>query len=260
MANLIRTSKSGSDWTPNDLLAYNIRVEYQDSQTFFGTANLPQPNVDDEILIAPDAAATQHDDPYALLRSMDLAMAGRHGEESAVDDFVVQLFRILRYTGRDVGRVVRTRKDLQFWVCGQERHAQTDVCIMNDDDILLLVQEDKRHMDGSDPEPQLIAEAIAAFHCNNKVRVQALGAHAAIQDKVMPGITMIGTMPTFYKIPITTELVLAVQLGSYPAHETVVYVHIPEVPRPFRRYSEGMKPLDNRRVVLSCYQAFKDFL
>jgi hypothetical protein len=75
MATLIRTSKSGSDWTPNDLLAYNIRVEYQDSETFFGIANLPQPHVHKEVLIAPDAAATQNDDPYTLLRTMDLAMA-----------------------------------------------------------------------------------------------------------------------------------------------------------------------------------------
>ncbi|KAH9966458.1 hypothetical protein BC827DRAFT_1264446 [Russula dissimulans] len=259
MANLIRTSKSGSDWTPNDLLAYNIRVEYQDSQTFFGIANLPQPHVDNEVLIAPDAAATQNDDPYTLLRTMDLAMAVRPGEESAVDDFAVQLFKILSYTGRAVGRVARTRKDLPFWVCGEQRHAKTDVCIMDGSDILLLVQEDKRHMDGSDPEPQLIAEAIAAFYNNNDTRVRALGL-PTLQNQVIPGITMKGTMPIFYKILITTELVRAVQLGEYPAHETVVYAHLPAVPRPARRYSEGMKPLDNRHVILSCYEAFKQFL
>ncbi|KAJ3559874.1 hypothetical protein NP233_g11154 [Leucocoprinus birnbaumii] len=212
MANLIRTSKSGSDWTPNDLLAYNIRVEYQDSRTFFGIANLPQPLVDNEVLIAPDAAATQHDDPYILLRTMDLAMAVPPGEESAVDDFSVQLFKVLG-------------------------HTKTDVCIMDASDILLLVQEDKRHLDGSDPEPQLIAEAIAAFYNNNNTRVRALGL-PTLQNKIFPGITMKGTMPTFYKIPITAELVRAVQLGEYPVQETVVYAHLPPVPRPARRYNE----------------------
>ena len=59
MANLTPTPKSGSDWTPNDLLAYNIRVEFQDSKTFFGIANLPQPHVDNEVLIAPDVVATR---------------------------------------------------------------------------------------------------------------------------------------------------------------------------------------------------------
>jgi len=259
MANLMRTSKSGSDWTPNDLLAYNIRVEYQDSQTFFGTPNLPQPHVDNEVLTAHDAAATQRDDPYALLRTMDLAMAVSPGEESAVDDFAVQLFRILCYTGRAVGRVARTRKDLPFWICGEQRHVKADVCIMDAFDILLLVQEDKQHLDGSDPEPQLMAEAIAAFYGNNNTRVRALGSPTP-HSKVIPGITMKSTMPTFYKIPVTTELVRAVQLGEYPAQETVVYAHLPPVPRPARRYSEGMKPLDNRHIVLSCYEAFKQFL
>jgi hypothetical protein len=31
----------------------------------------------------------------------------------------------------------------------------------------------------------------------------------------------------------------------------------PPVPRPARRRSEGMKPLDNRREILKCYEAFK---
>ncbi|KAH9169956.1 hypothetical protein EDB89DRAFT_1980814 [Lactarius sanguifluus] len=54
----------------------------------------------------------------------------------------------------------------------QNRHAKTDVCIVDQNEILLLVQEDKRHMDSSDPEPQLIAEAIAAFAANNRTRQQ----------------------------------------------------------------------------------------
>ncbi|KZT66101.1 hypothetical protein DAEQUDRAFT_696054, partial [Daedalea quercina L-15889] len=259
MADLVRSSKPGSDWTPNDLLAYHIRVEYQDSQTFFGLPDLPPPHVDNEVLTAPDAAATQNDDPYSLLRTMDLAMAVAPGEESAVDDFAVQLFRILRYTGRAVGKVARTRKDLAFWVCGQQRHARTDVCIMDASNIILVVQEDKRHLDGSDPEPQLIAEAIAAFYNNNEMRVRELGL-PALQSKVLPGITMKGTMPIFYKILVTTELVRAVQLGEYPAEEIVVYAYLPPVPRPARRYNEGMKPLDNRHIILSCYEAFRQFL
>lgn len=195
----------------------------------------------------------------SFLRTVDLAMAVPPGEESAVADFAVQLFRILDYTGRSVGRVTRRRKDLPFWVCGQRRYAKTDVCIIDASNILLLIQEDKRHLDGSDPEPLLIAEAIAAFSNNNDTRVRALGS-PALQSKVIPGITMKGTMPIFYKIPVTAELVRAVQLGEYPAQETVVYAHLPPVPRPARRYNEGMKPLDNRHVVLSCYEAFKQFL
>jgi len=76
----------------------------------------------------------------------------------------------------------------------------------------------------------------------------------------MPGIIMKGTAPTFYKIFITTELVASVAGGVYPATPTIVYAHIPTIPRPNRRWSEGMKPLDNRGTILSCYEAFKRFV
>ncbi|KIJ58274.1 hypothetical protein HYDPIDRAFT_34345 [Hydnomerulius pinastri MD-312] len=36
MANIIRSAKSGSDWTSNDLAAYNIAVHRQPADTFFG--------------------------------------------------------------------------------------------------------------------------------------------------------------------------------------------------------------------------------
>ncbi|KAJ3556296.1 hypothetical protein NP233_g12012 [Leucocoprinus birnbaumii] len=190
---------------------------------------------------------------------MDLAMAAPPGGESAVNDLAVQLFKILGYTGRAVGRVARTREDDLFWVCGEQRHAKTDVCIMDDSDIFLLVQADKRHLDGSDPEPQLIAEAITAFFKNNDTRVRAL-CLPPLLNNVIPGITMMGTMPIFYKVPITAELVRVVQLDQYPVQETVVYAHLPTVPRPVCRYSEGTKPLDNRSLILSCYEAFNQFL
>lgn len=73
----------------------------------------------------------------------------------------------------------------------------------------------------------------------------------------MPGIVLVGTTPTLYKIPVTADLVRSVRHGTYPAEPTVVTMHVPAVPRPARRYSEGMKPLDNRRAILSCYEAFK---
>ena len=63
--------------------------------------------------------------------------------------------------------MARTHADILLTICREQRHAKTDVCIVDSDDILLLVQEDKRHMDLKDPEPQLIAKAIAAFQANN---------------------------------------------------------------------------------------------
>ena len=73
----------------------------------------------------------------------------------------------------------------------------------------------------------------------------------------MPGIVMVGTSPAFFKIPITQNLSDHIAHGTYPPAETRVTYCYPPVPRPARRHSEGMKPLDNRREMLKCYEAFK---
>ncbi|KAH8982020.1 hypothetical protein EDB92DRAFT_1895630 [Lactarius akahatsu] len=237
MAELIRNAKSASDWTQNELAAYNITVEYQDATTFFGTHTLPQPVTVNPVVLTATG-------PQLMT-------------ESAVDDFAVLLLRALRYNTR--GRVLRTRKDIPLVICGENRHAKTDVCIVDQNEILLLVQEDKQHMDNSDPEPQLIAEAIAVFAANNRTRRQTSNL-TPLDSKIMAGITMKGTAPIFYKIKVTAALVTSIGGGAYPQEATTVYAHIPNIPRPNRRWSEGMKPLDNRQVILSCYEAFKQFV
>lgn len=68
---------------------------------------------------------------------------------------------------------------------------------------------------------------------------------------------MVGTMPTFFKIPVTQSLATHIAFGACPPAETVVNYCYPPVPRSARRRSEGMKPLDNRREVLRCLEAFK---
>ena len=62
--------------------------------------------------------------------------------------------------------VIRTRKNIRLliYVWPIAVYAKTDVCVIDAaSEILLLVQEDKTHTSPSDPEPQLIAEAIGAF-------------------------------------------------------------------------------------------------
>ena len=71
---------------------------------------------------------------------------------------------------------------------------------------------------------------------------------------------MVGTAPSFFKIPVTQELVECVEQGQHPLAPTIVTGHVPDIPRPNRRFSEGMKPLDNRRAFLQCYEAFKKFV
>lgn len=76
---------------------------------------------------------------------------------------------------------------------------------------------------------------------------------------IMPGIMMVGTTPIFFKIHITSELVQCIQREEYPAASMTVSAYVPALPRPSRCWSEGMRSLDNRRILVECYKAFKLF-
>ncbi|KAK0454081.1 uncharacterized protein EV420DRAFT_1273280 [Desarmillaria tabescens] len=77
-----------------------------------------------------------------LINLFDLAMVP-NSEDSAMDDFVVNLFKALGYVRRN--RIVRTRKDIPLLICGE-----SDVCLVDCDrnDILLLAVENKRFRQG----------------------------------------------------------------------------------------------------------------
>jgi hypothetical protein len=189
--------------TANELMAYNISIVERDQNTFFdgplpaytGPASFVQ--YEDRVQ-GLDAAS------LALIKRLDLATKVMDGEESAVDDFTTELFRLLGYETEQT--VIRTRKNIRLSMCGQQVYANTDVCVMDiNSELLLFVQEDKSHINPADPEPQLVSEAIAAFQANNLNRVNNLLVDP-LPKQVFPGITMVGTFPRFYKIEITTDL------------------------------------------------------
>ena len=250
MANIIRSPKHGRDWTKNDLRAYNIEVVSENVATFFGNADLPPPNISPSILAHETypAAGLPTDDRLFF----DLLY------DSAVDDFAVHLLRLLGYA--EPNRYFVTQKDIPLHMCSDFTYTKPDICVVDQTSrsVRLLLQEDRRCMEGNDPEPQLIAGAIAAFQSHN-FHLYSLGLPTAI-TAVIPGITMVGTAPTFYKISVNTTLVEAVRLGEYPVKTTTVRKLIPPVQELWDFHHEGMKPLDNRAVILSCFEAFKQFL
>jgi hypothetical protein len=261
MATLIRSTKPGSDWTRNELLAYNIRVTTQDVASFFGNPTLPQPAVHQVILIneayPPNGIADKDDRKFFFYLEEAMGVSTVPLEESAVDDFAAHVLGLLGFDLAD--RFIRQRKDIPLFICGGQTHAKTDVCVVDRNlGILLLVQEDKRHLEGVDPEPQLIAEAIAAFQYNN-ARLQSIQEHP-FQEMTIPGIIMIGSTPTFYKIKITQDLVDAIETSQYPTDLTTVFKLVPPVDDPDQLSENGMRPLDNIAVILGCFEAFKQFL
>ncbi|KAJ7709498.1 hypothetical protein B0H17DRAFT_1190703 [Mycena rosella] len=155
-------------------------------------------------------------------------------------------------------RVVHQRLDIGFMMCGRKVDATPNMVIIEDEDYILLVQQDKRQLSLDDAEPQLIAEAVAAYYANNRRRV-AVGL-APLTSKVFAGIVMFGTGPIFYKIPISSELVTAIDRAQYPPNATVVSKLVPPVPDLYQYLEEGMVPLENRRVVFQCLAAFRQFV
>ncbi len=200
--------------------------------------------------------AAQHDDAYLLLSTRTNL---HHCGSSRTVEFTTELFRVLGYVGRAEGRFTRTRIDLPLRVREHEMVVNVDVCIVDDNNqVVLLAQEDKTDDEedlGDIPEVRLIAGAIAAFGMNNNLSVRTLGSRQddAPVEKVIAGITMEDEIPSFYKIPVTAGLVEAVSLGTFPQQETIVHTYTP-------RCQKDFGDLECRRVVLSCCEAFKKFL
>jgi hypothetical protein len=120
--------------------------------------NLPQPDtVNPAVLTATDPDGAADDDIYELFPTMDLAMFPAPAEESAVDDFAVLFLPALGHNTRR--QSLRMRRGTSLWsFVARIGMSKTDACFMNENQILLLVQEDKLHMDHSDLEPKLIAD------------------------------------------------------------------------------------------------------
>jgi len=250
----------GRKWIQDDVLAYNIKVVYQDLQTFFGVTDLPPPNNEIHTFTgtAQDFAAAKDPETSYMLGSLDLI---NEVTDPQADNrvpytiaFVRDLFDVLHYTDVPRRREVMMRPTLRY-LASQGRPPQVDICIMHRLTVIILVVKVNRPSRGFGPEPRLISDTIAAFHNDDIMRVKRLGTDPLV-SKVMPGIVMDGSMPTFYKIPVTPELIRAVESGERPDEETVVHAYRPEVPRP----EEGMGPLDNRRIILSCFEAFRQLL
>src|SRR6266567_754633 len=78
----------------------------------------------------------------------------------------------------------------------------------------MVVQEDSGKTSFRDPEPHVIAEAIATFQYNNRIRARL--AVPLLDSMNIPCIALIGTRPIFYIVPVTHELSKAVATAQNP--------------------------------------------
>ena len=173
MVDLIRSPKSSSDWTTHELLAYNIRVSSQTPDQFYGRP-LPTAtrlsSLDPHLLSGTLSTEGLSEETLRLLQYLDLASRANAGQDSAIADFASEILRVLGYETR--GLLLRSRYAIPLLICGDSNQsAQADVCLIRSlSTILLVVQGDKTTTSAHDPEPQVIAGAIAAFQHNNRTR------------------------------------------------------------------------------------------
>jgi len=197
-------------------------------------------------------------------------------QESAVRDFTAHLLHLLGYTEPNPSkqhpeqasherRVIQKDYDLPLFMCGRTVHALADVCLLipdmdnhHSDTILLIAKASPAcsspttNASASGVEARLIAQAIAAYQSQNRTRGRArlspTGQH------IVPGLIMAGTMPVLYKIEVSGELVECVQTAQVPPTTTKVQRLVLPVEGAAH---EGMIPLENRKVMLACLEAFK---
>ncbi|KAF9483570.1 hypothetical protein BDN70DRAFT_958995 [Pholiota conissans] len=261
MANIPRLPRPGDDWNQNDLRSYDIRLEFQDTQTFFGDTNLPESSIQQDFLTALCAKDTANDESYNLLVQAACAKSLDPSEPSnVVVDFTVSLLHSVGYIRRP--RYIQTRVAQPFYCCHEEEEEtiHNDVCVIDNTTgrTVLIVQEAQSQPSRADPHARLVIAAIAAFQMHNWIRSSMV--LPKLDSMVIPGIIMLFSTPSFFKIPVTRDLAECVRNGQFPSAPTIVAGHVPKIPIPIGRFTEGMVNLDNRRIFLQCFEAFKKFL
>jgi hypothetical protein len=97
MSKLIRSAKSGGDWTKYDLLAYNIGVSSQSPDQFYGSPLPPSASLhgfDRDLLTGTLDTQGLSDGTFRMLQYLDLASKANIGQEPAIDDFSREILRV----------------------------------------------------------------------------------------------------------------------------------------------------------------------
>ncbi|TFK35027.1 hypothetical protein BDQ12DRAFT_655917 [Crucibulum laeve] len=250
MANLLRSAKSGSDWTRNEFFAYNITIVPVPPQQFFHSGADPSLDHLDSVILTASPGAD--DTSYSDVGYLDLATSAT--QESLINDFAAQTLKLLGFNERHI--IISTRFIIPLTICGEsKRTAEMDVCLLHRPTMVLLVLvEDKTLSNNTNAESQVVAEANAIFQFNNDKRKRK--GLPRLKVMTIPCITMSGTRPTFYLVPVTEELSNAVISGKYPGNQTKVLKCV-TVAGHTRRASEGMEDAEYRKLAFKRFLAFK---
>jgi hypothetical protein len=141
MADLERSAKPVSQWTNNELLAFNIRVEDAGVEAFFNIPQLPPPTASTATLDNLD------DPPGPLLNNDRLFFAYKCSAERAERrlsciDLTRFLLDLLDYNSGY--RLLSVWAKLSLLMGGRRINANIDLFVINElDEYLLIIHEDK---------------------------------------------------------------------------------------------------------------------
>jgi len=254
MAQLIRSAESASSWTDHDLASYNIDVSSVEPDDFFHTADPSIDHIDREILELPASNNSPAVSGLAISYLSRIHDTRMYREEATIDTLVASTMELLEFA--EPPATVVYRRIIPLTICGDNgRVAQTDVSLVRRSFHLIIV-ENKTSTNTSDPEPQVIAQAIAAFQWNNKERRH----HGLdpLDSMTIPCVTMSGTCPDFYLVPVTKALDNAVRQGRRPSVKT--HVLRCETLATHEEYvgGTGMEDPQYRMLVLRRFLAFRE--
>jgi len=254
MANVVRSAKLASHWKERELTAYNITIASVAPDEFFPSPDPSLDHIDTAILNSPPSShADISDTALGYFGYLGMATRAEKVQESLVDNFV---FKTLRLLGFDEDQVsLFMYHTIPFNICGKAtRVAKMNVCVFHYPNLVLLVAISGGTANAVNVEAQIVAMAIAAFQYNNAQRIECRLDPLAVMT--IPCIRMSGTRPTFYLVPVTTELNEAVIAGRYPEHTTVVLrcaTVVADTPT-----FVGMEDTEYRRFALKRFLAFKE--
>jgi hypothetical protein len=264
----------GSEWSDKELDFFKIKVETEEKfEIFFGEP--PPLNFSDEILefIKMDLAradiletinweSIKSKQVSRLIKNIISVTKTHKNMESSVDEFAKILFEIFDYDEKDL--TICMREEIQLEMCGSKTSAKPDICIETSKlTIKLLVQEDKSYqvsssksLTNTNPEAQVIAEAIGAFQENNKIKMKF--GKPIKENQLIPCITMLGTYPTFYLFTVTKKLADSVKNGEEPKNITVIKQY--KIPMFSLSFSDAILINNYKLHILQCYAALKKFV
>ncbi|KAG2139282.1 hypothetical protein DEU56DRAFT_972423 [Suillus clintonianus] len=255
MANLIRSAKSSCDWDDNELMAYNIMFTAIPAHQFF-----PQETDVPLTLVGLDSGLTKDEvSSYAqvspatfhLLARLHFAMDPRQAEYEPV--IVSLASEVLDRFGFQKRQTCLFREyTIPLLICDDTNQvACISVCLVSDpSNSLLVLLAAKTLMGPSNVEACMVAGAIATYQFNNNRR-REMGLHP-LDAMTMPCITMVGTRPAFYLVPVTKALSEAVISGQFPSDRTEVLKC--EVASD---HDGGMEVPEYRRVAFQYFVAFQ---